>query len=481
MTVKKSTAAGIQMEHLKGIVADNPDGIVVVDRRGIAVFANAAAARLFERESGSIIGHKFKYNVIPGKDTDIEFIKKDGSVSRAEVRASHLVVDGQESLFISLRDITLNRLIQEELLDRNTLLTAIFESAPNIMLLVDEDGRVTDINRAGIEFAGRDKEDLLGLLGGEVFNCLNSFRGEGCGKNKECTECPVRSKAMRTLKTQEPLFNEEGAFEILRHGKTFNLHIMISTAPINTVKGKQVLVTITDLTERHRMEEEIKASEEKYHLLMDNVPSAISIVQDGRIVFANPMTARLTGYSLEELNVLEGFNIVHPDDRAKVQDYHRRWMQGEAVPDAYSLRIIRKDRAIIWLRRRVVAVDWAGAPAVLVTDIDITGRMKAEQALIEKTTQLEQFFSSPIDLLCISDTDGYFRQLSRAWEKVLGYKVEDLEHHLFLEFVHPDDIIATKKAMQRLKKRQQVVDFSNRYRHKDSSYRWILCPPSSKN
>ena len=72
---------------------------------------------------------------------------------------------------------------EKELQDQPKVLNAIFESAPYIMMLVDEDGRVENINHAGVQFAGRRKDDLLGLLGGEVFQRLNSFSELGCGRS----------------------------------------------------------------------------------------------------------------------------------------------------------------------------------------------------------------------------------------------------------------------------------------------------------
>ena len=71
------------------------------------------------------------------------------------------------------------------------MLEAIFETSPYIMMVVNQEGRVENINRAGAAFSGALKEDLRGLLGGEVFHCLYSFDGQGCGRNLDCPHCPV--------------------------------------------------------------------------------------------------------------------------------------------------------------------------------------------------------------------------------------------------------------------------------------------------
>lgn len=87
--------------------------------------------------------------------------------------------------------------------------------------------------------------------------------------------------------------------------------------------------------------------------------------------------------------------------------------------------------------------------------------------------ELENYFNLSLDLLCIADTDGYFRKLNPAWEKVLGYDLNDLENRKFIEFVHPDDIDITLKTLSQLTQGIDVLYFRNRYRCKDGTYRWF--------
>jgi PAS domain S-box-containing protein len=100
-------------------------------------------------------------------------------------------------------------------------------------------------------------------------------------------------------------------------------------------------------------------------------------------------------------------------------------------------------------------------------------RLRAIEALHEKTAELDRFFNMNPDLLCIADTDGFFRKLNPAWERTLGYALADLEGKPFLDFVHPDDRNATLVAIAELAGQKEVLDFVNRYRCKDGSYRWI--------
>jgi two-component system, cell cycle sensor histidine kinase and response regulator CckA len=100
-------------------------------------------------------------------------------------------------------------------------------------------------------------------------------------------------------------------------------------------------------------------------------------------------------------------------------------------------------------------------------------RKRTEVSLAQKTNELEQFFELTLDLLCIADTDGNFLRVNKAWETILGYPVQELERQKFLDFVHPDDMDRTLKAMARLDNQESVLDFVNRYRSFDGTYRFI--------
>lgn len=104
---------------------------------------------------------------------------------------------------------------------------------------------------------------------------------------------------------------------------------------------------------------------------------------------------------------------------------------------------------------------------------DITEKRRAEEALREKSDELNRYFSFALDLLCIADVNGRFRRLNPAWESVLGYRVEELEGLRIIDLVHADEMDAAKAAMAELRKGRDIRGLINRCRHKDGSYRWI--------
>jgi PAS domain S-box-containing protein len=104
---------------------------------------------------------------------------------------------------------------------------------------------------------------------------------------------------------------------------------------------------------------------------------------------------------------------------------------------------------------------------------DITEQKLAEEAAGAARQELSKYFNLSLDLLCISSPDGRFLRVNPSWERLLGYPSSQLEGAKFLDFVHPDDVEATLGAMSRLATGQTVVDFQNRYRNADGSWRWL--------
>ena len=90
-----------------------------------------------------------------------------------------------------------------------------------------------------------------------------------------------------------------------------------------------------------------------------------------------------------------------------------------------------------------------------------------------KISELDAFFNVNLDLLCIADTEGNFVKVNKAWEIALGHPRHELEGSKFLDFVHKDDLPATLGALSELAEQKTVINFVNRYRCGDGSYRFI--------
>jgi diguanylate cyclase (GGDEF)-like protein/PAS domain S-box-containing protein len=86
-----------------------------------------------------------------------------------------------------------------------------------------------------------------------------------------------------------------------------------------------------------------------------------------------------------------------------------------------------------------------------------------------------QLFQRAPDLLAMISPEGRFVLLNPAWEEVLGFTREQLLSQPMHELVHPDDIEQTAAVMLTGSgSAAALVNFTNRYRHKDGSWRWLL-------
>ncbi|MHB8684518.1 MAG: ATP-binding protein [Dehalococcoidia bacterium] len=93
----------------------------------------------------------------------------------------------------------------------------------------------------------------------------------------------------------------------------------------------------------------------------------------------------------------------------------------------------------------------------------------------QAAVSLDRFCSLSIDLLCVAGFDGYFKYVNAAWEKTLGWTVEEMTTKPWSCFVHPDDLERTvEEADQQAEHGLASISFENRYRAKDGSYHWLL-------
>jgi PAS domain S-box-containing protein len=198
----------------------------------------------------------------------------------------------------------------------------------------------------------------------------------------------------------------------------------------------------------------------------------IACDREGRVTSLNRAAEALTGWTNSEAAghpVDEVFSIINAQTReTAVNPVTRTLMEGVNMDLANHTALLARDGAEYQIADSCAPIhDTYGAVigAVLVFR-DVTEQYHRRE-------ELESFFTVNLDLLCIADLDGNFIKTNEAWSRILGYSTEELNGMKFLEFVHPDDMQATLDALSTLGKGEDILNFANRYRCKDGSYRDI--------
>jgi PAS domain S-box-containing protein len=112
-------------------------------------------------------------------------------------------------------------------------------------------------------------------------------------------------------------------------------------------------------------------------------------------------------------------------------------------------------------------------PLVAVESASTACTVRRLADLQEPENSLKGFFNLSSDLFCIASPDAYFLRVNPSFTAALGYSERELLSRPFLDFVHPDDIAATRREMQVLAAGEPVNRFRNRYRTRDGEFRWI--------
>ncbi len=197
---------------------------------------------------------------------------------------------------------------------------------------------------------------------------------------------------------------------------------------------------------------------------------------DGNGVYANPAFAQMLGYTLAQVPTWAAWEEkAYPDPvyRAVVHDEMQRLLESVRTSGQVAVGQIRRLTTAGGMPRIVQESLSPLGDTVVITMTDLTERDATNRVLVQTAAELEGFFALSLDMLCIASTDGRFLRLNPAWKRVLGYEVDELVGVQYLDYVHPDDVASTRRAMGELVDQREVVGFANRYRAKDGTYRWL--------
>jgi len=242
---------------------------------------------------------------------------------------------------------------------------AILDSLSDSVIVVDGDGRIVDMNPAAQRLVGRPASQAIAKPLEQFLPGIISIWTGNTNKNSEV------------------------ALDYGNTPRVFDLRVSAIQGWQSPVEGK--VVVLRDITERKRMEEALRESEEKYRTILENIEEGYYEVDlAGNFTFFNNSLRRALGYSSEELMGMNDQQYSDKENAKKFfQTFNKVYKTGEPLRES-EWEIIRKDgtrrciEASVSLKR-----DSSGNPIGFRGIVrDVTERKQAEEALKEKTEEL---------------------------------------------------------------------------------------------
>ena len=281
------------------------------------------------------------------------------------------------------------------------------ELAPDAYLLADLSARFMDVNRAACRLLGYERDELIGktifdIIPPEDFERLKAVRAELLVPGT-------------ISKSEWALRRKDGTFVPVE-------------ASANILPDGRWQAFVRDISERRRVEELRRESEERFRLTIDNAPIGMALVAlDGRFVRVNRVLCEITGYSADELTGLTFQQVTHPDDVRIDVEQLQALAQGDIPRYQLEKRYIRKDGSVVHVMlSRSVLRDTRGAALYYVTQMeDITARKRAVEGLRLSEAKFSGIISIAADAIISVDSNQRIMIFNEGAEKIFGYTMEE--------------------------------------------------------
>ncbi|WP_136420110.1 PAS domain S-box protein [Herbaspirillum sp. ST 5-3] len=307
--------------------------------------------------------------------------------------------------------------------DDYELLSAAFDSTGTGICFLDEDGRFLRVNHAFCAMLGYGEDEILGHSWTKAAPPEVAAYGE---------------RFLAGLFKESPKLSDE--WRIRRKDGSL-LTALVSFKCLTLHNGAhRVVVTFTDIEQRKVAQEAaLRRSKDLYRDVVENVSEGIVVAQEGRVVYGNPRTIELSGYTLDELSRLPFTALVHPDDLSQVVNGYDNRMAGTPTSARYSqFRLLRKDGQTVWIESSGVRIDWEGQPAILAFLSDQSERRRQQEALIVSEEHHRQVVDNATEGILVLQ-DGVTAFANARIAELVGASREELIGQPFADGIHPED------------------------------------------
>jgi PAS domain S-box-containing protein len=321
-------------------------------------------------------------------------------------------------------DVTEIKKAQEKIAESEEKYRNLFENARDVIITSDLKGNITSVNKA-VEGDGFKKSEIIGK---NMFEFISK-------KHLPTILADLGRMAQgNPARGETELITPKGKFIVEYSGN-----------PIikgNNIVGSQTI--LRDITERRKMEDNLRESEEKYRMLVENTKDSIVIVDlRGNVLFGNKATEELTGYTLENGTRMNVRQVTPLKYWPRSLEMLLKARQGGRIPYFESM-IRRKDGALIPVESGGQAIFKNGKVAgVQIITRDITERKKMKEKLEQYSRQLEEMVQKRTTELLESEKrysvlveeasdgvviaqDGKFVFANKRASEIFGYPIDEL-------------------------------------------------------
>jgi two-component system CheB/CheR fusion protein len=316
---------------------------------------------------------------------DTELRHRDGRIFPVEMDLNYFSFEGEEYWFVFVRDITERRRVERILARSEQLFRSTFMLATVGIVLVTLDGQVAEANERFCKFLGYEPEQIVNR---SLFDIIH--------EDDRLAEQDLLAKArVRDLREYE--FDRRF---IRRDGRVVWGQIHGTGAVVEGLDGSEprLLRVVVDITDRKRIADALKESEERSRLLIENAPQAVVMVDpDGEVMLINSKAEELFGYARDDV-VGQSEAVLIPDRCREECSRLNRDIFGEANAAPVSLErqmtALRKGGAEFPIEMRASKISMGGKSYIFKMISDVSRRMSDDRAmkdsLIEKETLLKE-------------------------------------------------------------------------------------------
>ncbi len=384
-----------------------------------------------------------------------EYIKPNGERITIILGAEIVDYETGECLCFVL-DITQRRKAEIALKASEEKYRQLIELSPDAVF-IHENGIITFANQATLSIFGAD--NMGELLGKNAYELIHP------------ESLPIVQERIELLKKEGknvPYVQEKW---LKVNGQVFDAEVSASIISAKPCFSAQVVVR--DITERKRIEANLRESEQRFRIMADQAPVLIWLSDtSAKCTFFNKPWLEFTSRSMEQ-EIGDGWaEGVHPDDyELCLKTYLEAFNKREPFTMDYRLR--RKDGEYRWM------LD-SGTP-VLSPDgefkgyigscTDITDRKLAETTILEQNEILTDFFdNAPVGIHWI-DKNGYIIRVNRSQLKMLGYTQEEYVGQHVKDFM---DSTFDPENMEKLRRGETLKNIEVTLKAKDGTPRHVL-------